>query len=54
MEQPEGTDPRAKFRHLPPRITQDEMKPVQPVVHAVERPALDSETEWLLRAGGAG
>ena len=54
MEQQKDPDPRAKFRRLPPRITQDEMTQVQPVVHAVDRPAIDSETEWLLRAGGAG
>ncbi|MCA2215009.1 hypothetical protein [Jidongwangia harbinensis] len=47
-------DPRAKFRRLPARITQDEMVPVQPVVQAVSRPAVGSEEEYQLRAGGAG
>jgi hypothetical protein len=54
MEQQTDADPRAKFRHLPARITPDEMVPVQPVVQAVSRPAVGSEEEWQLRAGGAG
>jgi hypothetical protein len=54
MDKPKDTDPRAKFRRLPPRVTQDEMVPVQPVVHAVDNAAVGSETEWNLRTGGAG
>jgi hypothetical protein len=42
------------FRHLPPRVTPEEMVEVKPVVHAVAEPVIDNQTEWMIRHGGAG
>ncbi len=40
------------FRHLPPRVTPEEMTTVQPVVQAVCHPSVGTETEWELRKAG--
>jgi hypothetical protein len=52
-EQPEP-DPRARFRHLPPRITPDEMVTVHPVVHAVPDDAKWTADEREIIAGRLG
>ena len=45
---------REDYRQLPPRVTSDEMVPVQPIVHAVDNAQVGTEDEWRIRMGGAG
>jgi hypothetical protein len=52
MEKPVLT--REDFRRLPPRITPEEMVPVQPVAHPVHDPQVGTADEWRIRMGGAG
>jgi hypothetical protein len=52
MEKPVLT--REDFRRLPPRITPEEMVPVQPVVRTPQDPQVGTEDEWRIRMGGAG
>ena len=42
------------FKHLPPRITPEQMVEVQPIVHTDNVVHHGAETEWLIRAGGGG
>lgn len=50
MEQQPERKPRADFRRLPPRVTPDEMVPVQPLVQAVQRAEAGNDTEWEIRS----
>jgi hypothetical protein len=52
--EPAEPPPEPDYRHLPPRITPDEMVPVQPVVRTYAEPQAGTDTEWQLRMGGAG
>jgi len=46
---------RDRFRQLPPRITPDEMIPLQPVPHLLQDPREgDSDNDWHIRMGWAG
>ena len=46
---------RDDFRRLPPRVTPEEMVPLQPVVHVLHDVREGSDdTEWRVRTGGAG
>ena len=49
MEQPD--EPERDYRHLPPRVTPDEMVEVQPLVQAVQRAEAGNDTEWEIRKG---
>jgi hypothetical protein len=55
-QQAEAEEPgRERFRQLPPRVTPDEMVPVQPVAQARQDPREGlSETEWAARMGWTG
>jgi hypothetical protein len=55
-EEQSAPEPAAsEFRHLPPRVTPDEMIEMQPLVPPAEsRPVGSDDSEWHLRAGGAG
>lgn len=44
--------PGSEYRRLPPRITPDEMVPVQPLVRVDSEADVGTYTEWQLRAGG--
>jgi hypothetical protein len=48
------TPPEPDYRHLPPRITPEEMVPTQPLVRTYEDWPAGSEDERQLRTGGAG
>lgn len=55
MEKDRDKGSRADFRHLPPRITPDEMIPLQPVVHIVHDPREGgSDNDWHIRMGWTG
>ncbi|PRY32898.1 hypothetical protein [Pseudosporangium ferrugineum] len=45
---------REDYRHLPPRVTPDEMIPVVPVVHTVDDPTNGDKNQWEIRHGWAG
>lgn len=45
---------REDFRQLPPRVTPEEMVPVQPVARPVQDPQVGTDDEWRIRMGGAG
>jgi hypothetical protein len=46
---------REDFRRLPPRVTPEQMIPLQPVLHAVQDPRGGSDdNEWHIRMGWAG
>jgi hypothetical protein len=45
-------EPGSEYRRLPPRITPDEMVPVQPLVRVDSEADVGTYTEWQLRAGG--
>jgi hypothetical protein len=45
---------REDYRHLPPRVTPDEMIPVQPVARPVQDPTAGDDDQWRIRLGGAG
>jgi hypothetical protein len=45
---------REDFRKLPPRITQEEMVPVQPIVRADQEVQVGTNDEWQIRMGGGG
>ncbi|MFI5494007.1 hypothetical protein [Actinoplanes sp. NPDC051859] len=49
-----GTEREQDFRHLPPRVTPEEMILVQPVVQAKHDPTNGNTAEWDLRNGWAG
>ena len=49
MDQDQQREPERDYRHLPPRITPDEMVEVQPLVRAVQRAEVGNETEWEIR-----
>jgi hypothetical protein len=54
MEQKEpAARTREDYRHLPPRITPEEMIPLQAVVRAREDVPQGTEDEWRIRMGGA-
>lgn len=46
--------PEPDYRHLPPRITPEEMVPTQPLVRTYADPPAGTEDERQLRTGGAG
>ncbi|MEV6600755.1 hypothetical protein AB0M36_28490 [Actinoplanes sp. NPDC051346] len=46
-------EPEQDYRHLPPRITPEEMVPVQPVVQAVHDPMNGDINDWHVRQGWA-
>ncbi|GGQ60002.1 hypothetical protein [Couchioplanes azureus] len=48
-----GPEQEQDFRHLPPRITPEEMVPVQPVVQAVHDPMNGDIDDWHVRQGWA-
>lgn len=54
--EPELPEPRPEpdYRHLPPRITPDEMVPTQPLVRMYEDAPAGTDTERAIRTGGAG
>lgn len=45
---------REDFRRLPPRVTPEQMIPVQPVLHLLHDPRPGTDTEWRLWTGSAG
>lgn len=45
---------REDFRHLPPRVTPEQMTPVQPVPHVQQDPTEGAEREWPVRMGWVG
>jgi hypothetical protein len=45
---------RDDYRKLPPRITPEEMVPVQPIVQANQVVQAGTDDEWQIRMGGAG
>ena len=45
---------REDFRQLPPRVTPEQMVPVQPVPHARQDPTEGAEREWPVRMGWVG
>jgi hypothetical protein len=45
---------REDFRRLPPRVTPEQIVPLQPVVHVLHDPREGSDTEWQVRMGWAG
>jgi len=54
-EEQSALDPAAEFRQLPPRVTPEEMVEIQALVPPADaQPVGTTETEWRLRAGGAG
>jgi len=44
---------REDYRHLPPRVTPDEVVPMKPVVRAAYDPALGDDDQWRIRLGWA-
>jgi hypothetical protein len=44
---------REDFRRLPPRITPEQMIPLQPVLHVLQDPREGSDNEWHVRMGWA-
>ncbi len=48
------TAPEPDYRHLPPRITPEQMVPVQPVARTYDEvPGAGTDTEREIRTGGA-
>ena len=45
---------REDFRKLPPRVTPEEMVPVQPIVQADQEVQVGTNDEWQIRMGGGG
>ena len=45
---------REDFRRLPPRVTPEQMVPLQPVVHVLQDPREGDEAGWDVRMGWAG
>jgi hypothetical protein len=45
---------REKFRRLPPRITPEQMVPLQTVSHPTHEPSAGTDDELRIRMGGAG
>jgi hypothetical protein len=45
---------REDFRRLPPRVTPEEMVPLQPVLHVLQDPREGTDNEWHIRMGRAG
>jgi hypothetical protein len=43
--------PRERYRHLPPRITQDQMIPLQAVVRVRDDVQQCPDDEWHIRMG---
>ena len=55
QSEPEPEPAASEFRHLPPRVAPDEMIEMQALVPPAEsRPVGSDDSEWQLRAGGAG
>ena len=48
-EERETAPPEPDYRHLPPRITPEEMVPTQPVARAYDGPTDGTETDRQLR-----
>ncbi len=46
-------EPRPDYRHLPPRVTPEEMVAVQPVARTYQDPPAGTDTEREIRTGGA-
>jgi hypothetical protein len=42
---------REDFRRLPPRVTPEQMIPLQAVVHVHHEPRVGTEDEWHIRTG---
>jgi hypothetical protein len=47
-------EPEAPFKHLPPRITPEQMIEVQPIVHADTPVHAGAQVAWLIHATGGG
>ncbi|GID92053.1 hypothetical protein Adi01nite_14650 [Amorphoplanes digitatis] len=43
--------PAEDYRRLPPRITPEQMIPVQPVLHVLQDPREGDEDAWRIRLG---
>ena len=46
-----GERSREDYRQLPPRVTQDEMVPLHPVLHLLQDPREGTDDEWHIRMG---
>ncbi|MEU7905393.1 hypothetical protein [Actinoplanes sp. NPDC049118] len=44
---------REDYRRLPPRITPEQMIPLQPVLHLLQDPREGSDNDWHVRMGWA-
>jgi hypothetical protein len=44
---------REDFRRLPPRVTPEQMIPLQPVLHLLQDPREGTDDEWHIRMGWA-
>lgn len=53
-EKPPEPPVESEFRHLPPRITQEEMVPVHPIVHAIPDDQKWTDDERQIQGGYAG
>jgi len=42
---------REDFRRLPPRVTPEQMMPLQAVLHILQDPREGTDDEWRLRMG---
>jgi hypothetical protein len=42
---------REDFRRLPPRVTPEQMVPLQPVLHLLQDPREGTDDEWRIRLG---
>jgi hypothetical protein len=44
---------REDYRHLPPRVTPEQVVPLKPVVHPVYDPTNGDDNQWHIRLGWA-
>ena len=51
---PSEPGPEPDYRHLPPRVTPDQMVETQAVDHPDSAVHSDTDTEWMIRTSGAG
>ncbi|MGA5298697.1 hypothetical protein ACPCHT_02140 [Nucisporomicrobium flavum] len=54
QERERAVKSREDYRHLPPRVTPEQIVPVKPVVHPVFDPTDGDDDQWNIRHGWTG